>query len=81
MTDLATVSPTRVVISAGWQADFRAWLEMRGKSSKTVAAYGSDINRFGAWFGDVHRSNPTSCPRCSRKLFFAGNIRVYEVRG
>jgi len=35
----------------------------------------------GQFMIGVHRDNPTRCPRCGRKLFFAGNIRVYEVRG
>ncbi|MHB0964838.1 MAG: tyrosine-type recombinase/integrase [Bellilinea sp.] len=72
MTDLVVSLPTSVVVSAGWQADFRAWLEQRGKSRKTIAAYSSDINRFGAWFGDINREPFTP------ELITGTDLRAYR---
>ncbi|HWR66090.1 MAG TPA: hypothetical protein VN364_08220 [Bellilinea sp.] len=35
----------------------------------------------GQFVISVHRDSARACPRCGKRLFFAGNIRVYEVRG
>ena len=40
-------------------------------------------NEFEPWafILGVHPYGAAKCPKCGRRLFFAANIRVFEVRG
>lgn len=54
MTDQALVTNTAPVIT-DWRSEFSGWLEERGKSARTIAAYQQDIGRFEEWFAVVNQ--------------------------
>jgi len=38
-----------------WRTDFREYLDAMGRSPKTVAAYGGDVDLFASWFEEVNQ--------------------------
>jgi len=56
-----------------WQTDFTAWLQDRGSSAKTIAAYRSDLARYMDWFRQVNRQ------AFSLDLLTSVDLRAYRA--
>lgn len=71
------MSDTRLDLPAVQKTDpaacFSAWLEQRGASAKTIAAYRGDMLRYAAWFQAVNRQP------FSLDLLTSVDLRAYRV--
>jgi integrase/recombinase XerC len=56
-----------------WRPGFTAWLQGRGSSAKTIAAYRSDLLRYADWFRQVNHQ------AFSLDLLTSVDVRAYRV--